>query len=352
MIYNRLKFLSILLLSANLIWAGNEDRAGSAGATELLINPWANSSAWGSAGISSVNGLEAIFLNVAGLAYSDKTEIQFGRTNWMGNISGIGLNAAGMAQKVGESGVLGISFMNMNYGDIQITTTELPEGGVGTFNPSSMNFNLAYAKKFSPSISGGLNLKVVSQSISNVRAQGIGIDAGIRYVTGDQENIKFAISLKNVGPPMEFSGDGLSIDMLNPSTSISIGMMQRVSSYELPSQLNIGTSYDFNFNESNRLTIATTFSANSFSRDQFRGGLEYTMKSEKAIFSLRGGFVFENSLFDANEVATALSGPSGGFSFQFPFGSSGDSKIGIDYAYRQSVLGGIHTVGGRINIGE
>lgn len=351
MIYNRLKFLSILLLSANLIWAGNEDRAGSAGATELLINPWANSSAWGSAGISSVNGLEAIFLNVAGLAYSDKTEIQFGRTNWMGNISGIGLNAAGMAQKVGESGVLGISFMNMNYGDIQITTTELPEGGVGTFNPSSMNFNLAYAKKFSPSISGGLNLKVVSQSISNVRAQGIGIDAGIRYVTGDQENIKFAISLKNVGPPMEFSGDGLSIDMLNPSTSISIGMMQRVSSYELPSQLNIGTSYDFNFNESNRLTIATTFSANSFSRDQIRGGLEYTMKSEKAIFSLRGGFVFENSLFDANEVATALSGPSGGFSFQFPFGS-GDSKIGIDYAYRQSVLGGIHTVGGRINIGE
>lgn len=351
MIYNRLKFLSILLLSANLIWAGNEDRAGSAGATELLINPWANSSAWGSAGISSVNGLEAIFLNVAGLAYSDKTEIQFGRTNWMGNISGIGLNAAGMAQKVGESGVLGISFMNMNYGDVQITTTELPEGGVGTFNPSSMNFNLAYAKKFSPSISGGLNLKVVSQSISNVRAQGIGIDAGIRYVTGDQENIKFAISLKNVGPPMEFSGDGLSIDMLNPSTSISIGMMQRVSSYELPSQLNIGTSYDFNFNESNRLTIATTFSANSFSRDQFRGGLEYTMKSEKAIFSLRGGFVFENSLFDANEVATALSGPSGGFSFQFPFGS-GDSKIGIDYAYRQSVLGGIHTVGGRINIGE
>tara|TARA_B100001093_G_C26795043_1_gene1000721 strand:+ start:85 stop:1140 length:1056 start_codon:yes stop_codon:yes gene_type:complete len=351
MIYNRLKFLSILLLSANLILAGNEDRAGSAGATELLINPWANSSAWGSAGISSVNGLEAIFLNVAGLAYADKTEIQFGRTNWMGNISGIGLNAAGMAQKVGESGVLGISFMNMNYGDVQITTTELPEGGVGTFNPSSMNFNLAYAKKFSPSISGGLNLKVVSQSISNVRAQGIGIDAGIRYVTGDQENIKFAISLKNVGPPMEFSGDGLSIDMLNPSTSISIGMMQRVSSFELPSQLNIGTSYDFNFNESNRLTIATTFSANSFSRDQIRSGLEYTMKSEKAIFSLRGGFVFENSLFDANEVATALSGPSGGFSFQFPFGS-GDSKIGIDYAYRQSVLGGIHTVGGRINIGE
>ena len=249
MTYNKIIFSLVILFSFHFTYAGNEDRAGSAGATELLINPWARSSAWGSAGISSVNGLEAIFLNVAGLAYADKTEIQFSRTNWLGSITGIGLNSAGLAQRVGESGVIGISFTSMNYGDLQITTTELPEGGVGTFNPSSMNFNLALAKKFSSSISGGFNLKVVSQSISNVRAQGVAFDAGIRYVTGDQEHIKFAISLKNVGPPMSFSGDGLSIDMLNPSTSISIGMQQRVSSFELPSQLNIGASYDFNFSE-------------------------------------------------------------------------------------------------------
>ena len=88
----------IAVLFSSGIFAGNEDRAGSAGATDLLVNPWARSSAWGSAGISSVNGLEGIFLNVAGLAYAEQTEIQFARTNWMGNISGIGLNAAGFAQ--------------------------------------------------------------------------------------------------------------------------------------------------------------------------------------------------------------------------------------------------------------
>ena len=349
--YNKITLCLIMIFSFNFSFAGNEDRAGSAGATELLINPWAKSSSWGSAGISSVNGLEAIFLNVAGLAYANPTEIQFSRTNWLGSITGIGLNAAGLAQKVGESGVLGISFTSMNYGDLQITTTELPEGGIGTFNPSSMNFNIAYAKKFSSSISGGLNLKVVSQTISNVRAQGIALDAGIRYVTGDQEHMKFAISLKNVGPPMSFSGDGLSIDMLNPSTSISIGMQQRVSSFELPSQLNIGASYDFNFNESNKLTLAGTFSANSFSKDQFRSGLEYTLITEKASFSLRAGFVYEESLFNSLETSTALSGPSGGFSFEFPFGDGG-SNIGIDYGYRESILGGMHCVGARIIIGE
>ena len=343
--------LIIAILSSCSVWAGNEDRSGSAGATDLLINPWARSSAWGSAGLSSVNGLEAVFLNVAGLAYADQTEVQFCRTNWMGNISGIGLNSAGLAQRVGEAGVLGISFVSLNYGDIEITTTALPEGGIGYFNPSSTNFTVSYAKKFSSSISGGMNLKVVSQSISNVSAQGVAIDAGIRYVTGDQDNIKFAISLKNVGPPMSYSGDGLSLDMLNPSTSLSIGMVQRSSSFEMPSQLSIGTSYDFIFSENSVLTAAGSFSANSFSRDQFHGGLKWKVKTDKASFGLMGGFVYEQGIFNADEMATALSGPCGGFSFEFPFGDSG-SNIGINYAYRQSVLGGIHTVGGRINIGN
>ena len=343
--------LIIAILSSCSVWAGNEDRAGSAGATDLLINPWARSSAWGSAGLSSVNGLEAVFLNVAGLAYADQTEVQFCRTNWMGNISGIGLNSAGLAQRVGEAGVLGISFVSLNYGDIEITTTALPEGGIGYFNPSSTNFTVSYAKKFSSSISGGMNLKVVSQSISNVSAQGVALDAGIRYVTGDQDNIKFAISLKNVGPPMSYSGDGLSLDMLNPSTSLSIGMVQRSSSFEMPSQLSIGTSYDFIFSENSVLTAAGSFSANSFSRDQFHGGLKWKVKTDKASFGLMGGFVYEQGIFNADEMATALSGPCGGFSFEFPFGDSG-SNIGINYAYRQSVLGGIHTVGGRINIGN
>ena len=72
--------LSVLSLNLN---AGNEDRVGSAGASQLLINPWARSSAWGGAGISSVGGLEAVHLNVAGLAYVDKTEVGFTTTNWL-----------------------------------------------------------------------------------------------------------------------------------------------------------------------------------------------------------------------------------------------------------------------------
>ena len=64
-------------------WSGNEDRVGSAGASHLLINPWARGSAIGDAGVACINGLEAQYNNIAGLAFTDKTQIKFNYSNWM-----------------------------------------------------------------------------------------------------------------------------------------------------------------------------------------------------------------------------------------------------------------------------
>ncbi len=42
---------------------------------------------------------------------------------------------------------------------------------------------------------------MISESISNVRANGVAFDAGIRYLAGDDGRLKFGISLRNVGLP-------------------------------------------------------------------------------------------------------------------------------------------------------
>ena len=39
-------FIAIMILPFQENFAGNEQRAGQAGASELLINPWARSSGW------------------------------------------------------------------------------------------------------------------------------------------------------------------------------------------------------------------------------------------------------------------------------------------------------------------
>ncbi|MCX6296223.1 MAG: hypothetical protein NTX97_09175, partial [Bacteroidetes bacterium] len=115
-----LAFAGLFMLPTNNLLAGNPDRSGQAGATELLINPWARSSGWAGANIAGARGLEASFLNVAGTAFTKKTELLFTRTNWLKGTD-ININAFGLTQRVGETGAIGLSVMSMDFGDIPIT---------------------------------------------------------------------------------------------------------------------------------------------------------------------------------------------------------------------------------------
>lgn len=68
--------LTFLMLTPQEMLAGNKDRSGQAGASELLINPWARSTGWGNAGMAQIRGLEGIWSNVAGTAFT-KNRIDF-----------------------------------------------------------------------------------------------------------------------------------------------------------------------------------------------------------------------------------------------------------------------------------
>jgi hypothetical protein len=303
----------------------------------------------GDAGIANMNGLEATFTNVAGLAFTDKTQIKFNYSNWMGN-AGISLNSAGFAQRISESSVFSVSVQSLNYGDIPITTVANPEGNIGFFSPRANIFNVAYAKEFSSSISGGINFKVISENISNMKATGVAIDAGIRYVTGEQDQIKFGIALKNVGPVMKYKGDGLAQQVSYVSTGFIGSLENRSATYEMPSLLSIGGSYDFIFTETNKLNVAFAFTANSFSKDQFRLGLDYGMTTDKMAFNLRGGYIYEKGLYSAENRSNALLGPTAGFSIDALVGKS-KSALGLEYCARfAGVFGIIHTIGATISL--
>ncbi|MEO0404174.1 MAG: hypothetical protein AAF193_04825, partial [Bacteroidota bacterium] len=75
--------VAVLSLSTSLVQAGNPDRAGSAGAGQLLINPWARTAGLANSSMASVRGIESTFLNVAGLAFTEKTEIIFTNNQYL-----------------------------------------------------------------------------------------------------------------------------------------------------------------------------------------------------------------------------------------------------------------------------
>ena len=134
--------VALIFPMANSTFAGNKDRAGQAGATELLINPWTRSSGWASANMSRVRGLEAIWGNVAGTAFTPKTQLIFSNTQWLKG-TGTNIMSFGLSQKVGDAGAFSLAVMSMNFGDIDIRTVDNPDESQGTYQPSLLNIALA-----------------------------------------------------------------------------------------------------------------------------------------------------------------------------------------------------------------
>ncbi len=327
-------------------FAGNPDRVGQAGATELLINPWSRSSGWYGVNTAGIRGIEAERFNVAGLAFVKNTEIQLVRTNWLEG-SGISLNAAGIAQRIGESSVIGFSLMSMNMGDIEITNMNNPDGGIGFYSPSLVNMGLSYARTFSNRIYGGVTVRLISQSTAEVSSEGVAFDAGIQYVTGKDDRLKFGIAIRNVGTPMRFAGDGLSGRATPENSSLSLTMSQRAERFEIPSLMNIGIQYDIPFTKLQKLVVAGNFTSNSFTNDQFGIGLEYNFGSW---FALRGGYNYEKGINDRVTRATAFTGYAAGFSVDIPFNDKG-GKFGLDFSWRHTdPFNGTYGIGARITL--
>lgn len=338
--------LSVLGVSVHM-YGGNPDRQGEAGAYELLMNPWARSAGLSSMTASNVKGVESMRINVAGLSRINSTEITLGHTDYL-SATNTKVNAIGIAQKLGKkkNGALGISLMAIDFGDIRVTTTDQPDGTGATYEPTFFNFGLSYSYIFDNKISVGFTFRVVSESNNEINGMGVAIDAGVQYVTGERDNFKFGIALRNVGTRMKFSGQGISfkLDPDGNGPNEGIILKQDVASFELPSLLNIGVSNDFYAGQDHRITVLGSFTANSFSRDQVGGGVEYAFKE---LFMLRAGYRAELGSDENVDINNVYSGFSAGATLSLGLSKDNpNSRLYIDYAYRTTeVFDGTHNFG-------
>ena len=313
------------------IKAGNPDRQGEAGGYELLLNPWARSGGLHAMTTSLVYGVEAMQINIAGLSRINKTEFVIGHTRLFEG-TGINLNSVGLAQKMGENGAFGISLMAVDFGDIEVTTTGAPEGTGANYSPNFFNLGLSYGHTFDKKVSVGILIRGISESIQDVSAFGFAIDAGVQYVSGPKDNFKFGISLRNMGSPMKFNGDGLSFPTGAPQGNppYPVTVEQRAAGFELPSMLNIGLSYDFYLGDKSRLTPVGNFTANSFSVDQLGAGLEFSFRE---MFMARAGYRYDLGVSLNDPEHGIYSGLCAGVTIEVPLKKESSSRFAVDYAY-------------------
>jgi hypothetical protein len=148
---------------------------------------------------------------------------------------------------------------------------------------------------------------------------------------------------------LRYQGDGMSLVLPVPTngSTYSATFETRTATFELPAQLLLGLSYDFKLDDMNRLTLAGTFVSNSFDKDLYNLGVEYGFKD---FFMLRLGYrIFDNR--SDNATTTALTGPTGGLTFEVPMNKEKGTTFGIDYSYRATnPFSGVHNIGVRIAI--
>lgn len=364
-----MKFLKGFLISGICLMLAvgpalsNPDRTGQAGADQLLQNPWSASTGMATSNMAKVSGYESMNLNPAGLVGDAGTEVGFAHTRLLGG-SDMAINTGGFNHTLGfdDAHAVGLSIESSDLGEFTRRTRTNPEGDLGTYEPQFLNVAAGYSRLFSQAIRGGAAIRVISEQTPEIDAVGVSLDAGIQYVAGvagEDENLRFGISLRNIGPAMQYTGTGLDVRGTTRQHDFDMTLRQRSQSFELPSLLSIGGHYAFYLNKeeqeneegeleeqvTQQLNLNAAFVSHSFREDQYHFGVEYDY--EDLIF-LRGGFTLESGMGEETGGNSVYSGPSAGTSVNIPLGDELGAKFLIDYSIRTTNNFNLtHNFGGR-----
>lgn len=299
-------------------------RAGTAGATELMVPLTARSTALAGAtasGLTGMSGLEALYSNPAGLALTTGTSVMFSRLEY---VADIGVNYLALAQPVGSSSSIALTMTAWDFGDIPTQTELSPERSDVTFDVSYVTAGLTYARQLTDRISAGATIKLISEKIDDIQASTMAFDAGMTYVVGES-GLRLGVALKNVGNELRFEGNGLIRRVAVPGqapTAKANSLAIQAEGVQLPTLLNFGISYERNLGAASTVTLLSNFRSNSFDDDQYAFALEYGFQG---LLYLRAGYQATEDL-----DRTFYTGASYGAGVNLDFG--GTSHITIDYS--------------------
>ncbi|MBI3579178.1 MAG: PorV/PorQ family protein [Ignavibacteriales bacterium] len=304
-------------------------RIGTAAATELLIPVGARDLAMGGSSLATTSGVDAIYWNPAGLVrMKSSAEGMFSSMTYIGDI-GVSYGAVGAS--FGEFGAVGLSVKSLNFGSIPLTTNDDPENISGRFfSPTYVTVGLSYSRGLTEAVGVGVTLKVVSEQIERASASGFALDFGIQYsgLVG-VKGVNLGVALKNVGPQMKYDGPGLYRNAISPDGSRPQQKYKsEAASFELPSLIEIGLSYDAKAGDNMVWSLNGSFTNNNLYLDEYRVGGEIGMMLESVKLYGRAGVGMVPQAEAKENIFGATFGA--GLNYAVP-----GVSITVDYAYRQ-----------------
>jgi hypothetical protein len=288
------KVLILLTVIGSLlfVWtvtAPAQGKAGTSAAPELNIPVGAKDVGMSGANISSVNGVNSIFWNPAGLDLSQEgTTAMFSYRSWFDDMA---VNYLAVSSRFSGLGSLAMTLRTFRIGEIHVTTEDQPDGTGEILDPTFFVFGLTYSKQLTDHVSIGATFNLVNEGWASVSATGVAFDAGVQYQNlGGVQGLSLGVSVKNIGTSMQYTGAGLWVPATDPNTQRGLTYYKvEAASFQMPSTIQIGLGYNKKLNDNSALQISGAFENDNYGTDQYRIGAEYSFLNT---FAIRAGYLF------------------------------------------------------------
>ena len=311
-----LSVMMAILSFAGLIWASEFDNLGTSGAQFLKLDVDARVVGLGGANAAVTRGAMALYYNPAGIADLDENSVAFSYTDWVADIK---YNYFAYARPLPGFGIAGVHVAVLTMDDMEMTTTDEPDGTGDMFGANSWVVGVSNAHQLTSRFSFGVTAKYIREKISELSSGSFALDFGTLYYTGFR-TLRIAMSTRNFGTDTKYGGTELetTFDQDDDPTTAPVEIRLNTESHPLPLTFRIGVAYDFELNEDSKL-LATLDGYNTRDRGQQGSvGVEYSWQDRLA---LRAGYKIRT-----DEEGIAL---GGGYDFDIPeFGT-----VGIHYAW-------------------
>ena len=268
-----------LLLAAVLVPSarGQQEKLAQTGMKFLSVSVDPRAAGLGDALTAVEHGSASLYYNPAGMAWQDATvDMMVARTSWIAEIN-YQLGSVSLRPAQGRWGVVGITFLSVDYGELEETIRFDNEQGfldLGTFSPTAWSVGVGYARALSDQFAIGGHIKWVNQYLGDsvvgfgddgeyarekFEERAVAYDFGMLYKTGFR-SLQFAVSARNFARELAFAEEsfqlpltlriGVSMNLLDvvaPGSSIHSWLVSIDASNprDYSEQIKVGTEYRF-----------------------------------------------------------------------------------------------------------
>ena len=250
-----------LLLSTNILFTQDPPdppdavtKVGTSAANWLKIESGVRGLAMGGAQTASGRGLSGAYYNPASIAFIEKSEVYYSKSNYL---AGITHNTLGYGTKLTPTDYFALHLFYLDSGDMEVTTASSPDGIDEYFNVLDLSLRLMYGKHLTDRLRIGGGIKYIREEIYTTSMQSFVFDMGSNFNTGVY-GIKLGMSVSNFGPDVQFHGEGLNV-VVPDTTDISGRLSKITQKFSVPLVFRLGIQkylIGADENSVNRLTVS------------------------------------------------------------------------------------------------